>query len=419
MPAHDGPRIGYVLKMYPRFSETFILNEVLAHEAAGMDLHIFSLKLPIDGHFHEALARVKAPVTYLGLDGLRAVSFWDDVSTAGARNPGVWKFLHEAARVDAHEVHAAAKLSVLVREHGISHLHAHFATSAATVAMLAGGMADVPFSFTAHAKDIYIESVDHAHMRRLLRGAKGVVTVSDYNVTHFRDTYGDDAASVHRIYNGLLVDALPYADPRSREPRIVGVGRLVEKKGFADLVQACAVLRDRGTPFRCDIIGDGPLAHELARLVSSLRLEGVVRLLGPLPQGRVMHAVQQAAALAAPCIVGSDGNRDGLPTVLLEAMALGTPTISTDVTGITEAVRDNDTGLIVPQHSPPELADAMERLLRDPPLRSRLAARARALVEARFDISRNTAALRELFTSNNVDSSSPTTALPFAAEALP
>lgn len=419
MPAHDGPRIGYVLKMYPRFSETFILNEVLAHEAAGMDLHIFSLKLPIDGHFHEALARVKAPVTYLGQDGLRAVSFWDHVSTAGARNPGVWKSLHEAAHVDAHEVHAAAKLSVLVREHGISHLHAHFATSAATVAMLAGGMADVPYSFTAHAKDIYIEGVDHAHMRRLLRGAKGVVTVSDYNVTHFRDTYGDDAASVHRIYNGLLVDALPYADPRSREPRIVGVGRLVEKKGFADLVQACAVLRDRGTPFRCDIIGDGPLAHELARLVSSLRLEGVVRLLGPLPQGRVMHAVQQAAALAAPCIVGSDGNRDGLPTVLLEAMALGTPTISTDVTGITEAVRDNDTGLIVPQHSPPELADAMERLLRDPPLRSRLAARARALVEARFDISRNTAALRELFTSNNVDSSSPTTALPFAAEALP
>ncbi len=364
------------------------------------DLHIYSLKLPIDGHFHEALARVKAPVTYLGQDGLRAVNFWDDVSKAGAKNPGVWRHLSACAHIDAHEVHAAAKLGVLARDHGITHLHAHFATSAATVAMLAGAMADVPYSFTAHAKDIYLESVDHAHMRRLLRGAKGVVTVSDYNVAHFQGTYADDAASVQRIYNGLPVDTLPYASPDKREARIVGVGRLVEKKGFADLVHACAALRDRGTPFRCDIIGDGPLASELARLIASLRLEGIVRLLGPLPQGQVMHAVRHAAALAAPCIVGADGNRDGLPTVLLEAMALGTPSISTDVTGITEAVIDDETGIIVPQHAPSALADAMERLLRDPALRCRLASRARAHVEAHFDIARNTSMLRTLFTGD-------------------
>lgn len=397
MPAHKQPRVGYVLKMYPRFSETFILNEILSHEAAGLDVRIYSLKLPIDGHFHEALARVKAPVTYLGQDGLRAVNFWDDVSKAAAKNPGVWKHLPACARIDAHEVHAAAKLGALASEHGITHLHAHFATSAATVAMLAGAMAEVPYSFTAHAKDIYIESVDHAHMRRLLRGARGVVTVSDYNVDHFQRTYGDDAAAVQRIYNGLPVTVLPYSAPQSREPRIVGVGRLVEKKGFDDLIHACAILRDRGAAFRCDIIGDGPLAGDLARLATSLRLNDIVRFLGPLPQGQVMNAVQQAAALAAPCIVGADGNRDGLPTVLLEAMALGTPCVSTDVTGITEAITHDETGLIVPQRAPVVLADGLARLLTDSALRCRLASKARARVETHFDIARNTTSLRAVF----------------------
>lgn len=412
MHSRNAPRIGYVLKMYPRFSETFILNEVLAHEAAGLDLEIFSLKLPIDGHFHEALARVRARVTYIGHDGLRAVPFWQDLADAARRNPGVWEGLRECARDDAHDVHAAARLSALVAERGVTHLHAHFATSAATVAMRAAAMSGISFSLTAHAKDIYLESVDHAHMRRLLQAARAVVTVSDFNLHHLRRTYGDAACQVRRVYNGLPLDTLAYTPPSNREPIIVAVGRLVEKKGFSTLVEACGVLRDRGRAVRCDIIGDGPLANDLARQIATLDLSGSVRLLGPLPQGRVLERVACAAALAAPCIVGADGNRDGLPTVLLEAMALGTPCISTNVTGIAEAVIHGQTGLIVPENSPESLADACEQLLDDRTLRLELALRARAHLDEHFDIRRNTAHLRALFAASSVPASLTEGALP-------
>ncbi len=406
------PRVGYVLKMYPRFSETFILNEILAHEAAGLDVHIYSLKLPIDGHFHEALARVKAPVTYIGQDGLRAVNFWQDVSKAAKQCPGIWDAMPATAGIDAHEVHAAALLATRVKACGITHLHAHFATSAATVAMLGAAMSGVTYSFTAHAKDIYIDSVDHDHMRRLLQGAARVITVSDYNAAHFVRQYGHDADKVTRIYNGLPMASLEYQSPVTRQRRILGVGRLVEKKGFDDLVAACGILRARGVEFACDIIGDGSLAPVLGQQIAELGLHNHVHLLGPKPQGEVMSHIRRAAVLAAPCIVGQDGNRDGLPTVLLEAMALGTPCISTDVTGITEAVEHERTGLIVPQRDPQVLADAIEQLLDSPSLRCDLAKAARQRVEECFDIDVNTKHLRTIFadscsrqpSGNNVNS---------------
>jgi colanic acid/amylovoran biosynthesis glycosyltransferase len=205
-----------------------------------------------------------------------------------------------------------------------------------------------------------------------------------------RRTYGADAARVHRIYNGLDLDQFPYESPEHRPARIVTVGRLVEKKGVADLVEACAVLHGRAVAFHCDIVGTGPLEPELRDLIRRLGLEERVRLLGPRPRSEVIAHVRRAAVFA-------DGDRDGLPTVLVEAMALGTPCVSTDVTGIPELLRPDDGGLIVPQHDPRALATALERLLADPALRVRLATRARRRVEAEFDIRRTTARLRAIF----------------------
>jgi glycosyltransferase involved in cell wall biosynthesis len=177
----------------------------------------------------------------------------------------------------------------------------------------------------------------------------------------------------------------------------VAVGRLVEKKGFADLIEACSLLRDRGVEVRCRIFGLGEQEPDLRAAVERLGLGNRVRLPGPRPQGDLIKAVRRATVFAAPCVVGEDGNRDGLPTVLLEAMALGTPCVSTDVTGIPEVLRDGETGLMVPQRDPAALADAIERLLADPELRVGLAGRARRLVEAEFDVHRNAARLREAF----------------------
>jgi glycosyltransferase involved in cell wall biosynthesis len=185
-----------------------------------------------------------------------------------------------------------------------------------------------------------------------------------------------------------------------RPRKIIAVGRLVEKKGFDVLIEACALLNARGVPCECDIIGEGPQGEQLRAMIDELALGAHVRLLGALPRPQVVAAFRQAAVSVMPCVIAEDGDRDGLPTVLIEAMALGTPCVGTDVTGIPEIVRDGETGLCVRQRDPVALADAIERLLGDLALRAQLAERGRALIEAEFDVDRNAALLRALFSSS-------------------
>ncbi len=397
MTLPERQRIGYVLKMYPRFSETFILSEVLAHEAAGTELRLISLRPPIDGRFHGSLSDVRAPVTYLNHHGTRAADLWELVHQATVRFPRMPGVLKQLAAADASDAAQALELAALVDSAGLTHLHAHFGSVATTVARLASLLTGVPYTFTAHAKDIFQEDVDAADLRRKLIDSSGCVTVSDFNVAHLRATYGIAADRVVRIYNGLDLDRFPYAAPDERPCGIVSVGRLVEKKGFADLIDACAILAAEGRTFRCDIVGSGPLGPALAERITAAGLEDVVVLTGSMPQHEVLRIVQQAAAFAAPCVIADDGNRDGLPTVLLEAMALGTPCVATDVTGVPEVIRHENTGLLVEQHRPLALARSLGRLLDDRQLRTNLALSARNLVETEFDGARQSARLRALF----------------------
>ncbi|HEY2943678.1 MAG TPA: glycosyltransferase [Vicinamibacteria bacterium] len=389
-------RIGYVVKRFPRYSETFVVTEVLAHEAAGWHVEIFSLRPPNDTHFQDLLARVRAPVRYLPSEGTRPTDFWAALQEAGRLLPGAWPALGSARGTPAGEVHQALLLALEVRRRGIEHLHAHFATVAAGVARLAARLAEVPFSFTAHAKDIFHETVRPDDLRAKLEEAAAVITVSDFNLAHLRATFGAAAARVRRIYNGLELERFPYADPRVRPRRVVAVGRMVEKKGFEVLLEAAALLSARGADFTVDLIGGGELEERLRRRIDELGVGRRVRLVGLRPQAEIARAVSEAAVLAAPCVVGRDGNRDGLPTTLLEAMALGTPCVSTDVTGIPEVVRDGETGLLVPQNDAAALAAGLERLLDDPSLRVTLAGRARRRIEEDFDARRNSARMRQI-----------------------
>jgi len=402
-------RVGYVMKRYPRYSETFVVREILAHEEAGLEIDIFSLRPPDDGHFQDVISRVRAPVHYLYLpaDGLaaeelaaallKAADFWTVLQTCSEVLPDLWTALATARVEAARDVYQAVLLARQVRLRGIRHLHAPFASAATTVARLAARFARVPYSFTARAKDIFHESVQSDDLRRKLSDAAAVITVSDYNLEYLHKTYGPAAAQVQRIYNGLDLTEFSYKTPQERPPRIVAVGRLVEKKGFADLIDACGLLARRGHDFSCQIIGTGPLRADLHARITRLGLDTKVKFIGPRPQSEVIKEIQGAAVLAAPCVLGTDGNRDGLPNVLFEAMALGTPCISTDVTGIPEVVRDGDTGLMVPQGEPAALAVAIERLLTTPALRVQLATQARRLIEAEFDVRRNAARRRALF----------------------
>ena len=396
MPEPDHRPVGYVVKRYPVYSETFIVNEILAHEAAGISIEVFALKPTVDGHFQDRIARVRARVNYLPSEA-KSGALWHAMEQASAVLPNLWSVLEAVRGEDSNDVYQALVLARHVALNGVRHLHAHFATSATSVARIAARLAGVPYTFTAHAKDIFHDSVRPDDLRRKLHDATGVITVSDFNLVHLRQTFGFTAARVRRVYNGLDLVEFPYQPPRDRHPRIVAVGRLVEKKGFSDLVEACAILAGRNRRFHCQIVGAGNLEAELRGQIVEHQLQACVELLGPRPQAEVLQLIQEAAVFAAPCVIGTDGNRDGLPTVLLEAMALGTPCVATDVTGIPEVLQHEKTGLMVPQHDPPALASAIERLLSDERLGVQLAGHARQLIESDFDIHQNTAHIRAIF----------------------
>jgi len=392
-------KVGYVVKRYPRYSETFIVNEILAHEAAGVDVEIFSLLPPSDAHFQDIIARVRAPVHYLPGEGSKVVGFWNGLGQAAGELPDFWSDLGKAACEEVRDVAQAIALARHVKRSGIYHLHAHFASAPTTVARLAAMFAKITYSFTAHAKDIFHQDVCKEDLATKFREAVAAVSVSDFNVDHLRPIAGDGLV---RIYNGIDLDRFVFGAPLKRLPLVVGIGRLVEKKGFIDLVEACALLKGRGCIFNCQIIGTGDQEELLRDRIQQLGLQKNVELIGPRPQLEIIAHLQAASVLAAPCVVGEDGNRDGLPTVLLEAMALGTPCISTDVTGIPEVVRHGETGLIVGQHAPAALADGIQRLLTDPGERARLATNGRRLVESEFDVHRNAARLRAVWPSRNL-----------------
>ncbi|MFT5139474.1 MAG: colanic acid/amylovoran biosynthesis glycosyltransferase [Lysobacterales bacterium] len=393
------PRVAYVLKVYPRFSQTFVVNEILAHEAARWPLDVYSLRLSDDVRFHESLARVQSKIHQLPRSSGKAPEFLGMLHSTAAKLPAVWQVVADNPEVIVSDMYQAMLLALDIHRKDIRHLHAHFGTVATTTSRLAARMAGISYSFTAHAKDIYHESVDENVLRKKLADAAAVVTVSEFNLGFLKSKYGSAADKVVHINNGLHLEEFPFLEPTEREPLIFAVGRLIEKKGFAELIDACHLLKSKGRNFRCEIAGGGELMESLSARIRELNLGDCVILLGPQPQGEVRRKLHKASVLAAPCVISANQDRDGLPTILLEAMAMGTPCISTDVTGIPEILRDGETGLSVPQRDVPALAAACERLLDEPGLRKQLAQRARIQIEERFDISGNAEQIRRLIDS--------------------
>lgn len=392
------PRLAYILKVYPRTSQTFVLAEILAHERAGLELDIFSLRRTDDSRFHAALAQVRSPVFQVACASSNATLALNQLREHARYLPGLWDVVQNS-RAPAEDLLQAAILSRAIVDRGIVHLHAHFGTVATVVARLASKITGVGYSFTAHAKDIFHATVEADVLREKLADAAGVVTVSQFNVAYLQEKYAEAAAGVKLIYNGLDLDEFRYEPEGNRPPLVLGVGRLVEKKGFSYLVEASALMRAKGIPFRCEIVGGGELDASLQQQVQKLGLTECVKLCGPMSQSDVKQKIRHAWLLAAPCVHAEDDDRDGLPTILLEAMALGTPCISTPVTGIPEVLRHEQTGLMVAERDAQALAEACERLLLDPDLCSELARNGRRLVEEQFDIDKNTAKMRAFFSA--------------------
>jgi colanic acid/amylovoran biosynthesis glycosyltransferase len=392
--------LGYVLKRFPRISETFVAAELIELGRQGERVTVFAVSRPDEPFTHGFLRDVKAKVVYLPHRPLR-----EPVRMAGALARALRSDRRGWLRAAAvslwpprlrglRRLLQATVLRVEMRQAGIDHAHAHFASTAARLANLAWLMGGPTYSVTAHAKDIYHQQVRTDRLREKLSSATFVATVSSANRDYLKGIL-DGRAPLHVVPNA--VDLIRLGGPRERSPEaglVLAVGRLIEKKGLADLVVACGLLAGRGVRLRLEIVGDGPLRHALEQ---TARGSTPIRFHGALPHEEVLELYRRAAVFCLPCVVASTGDRDGLPTSVLEAMALGVPVVTTAVSGLRELVVDGHTGLVVPERNPPALADAVGHLLADEALAARLAAEGRLLVERRFSLERSVSSLRSLF----------------------
>src|SRR5262249_54686286 len=284
---------------------------------------------------------------------------------------------------------------------GVERLHAHFANQTADCAGIAGSVAGLPFSFTAHAYDIYSADprLRNATLDWKLRHAARVFTVRNFARDLLRARLPEaDRERVCTAYVGIptgLFRAEP-PPPDGDGVRLLCVARFQEKKGIDTLLDACALLRDRHVPFHLELIGDGPLRSELEAQVVQLDLGRHVALPGPLSQEEVAQAMKACHLVVMPCRRDRTGDMDGIPTVFMEALATGRPVVSCAVSGVPELVRDGETGALVPPDDARALAEAVERLAADPALRARLGAQGRALVERQYDQDRNARRVVEL-----------------------
>ncbi len=411
MSESDAP-VAYVLKRYPRLTETFILNEIRAMERLGERLRIFSLLPPEPPPHHPMVSQVRAPVI-APPDGWAAKLRLIGRSHRAAARAAPLRYVRALAlaicRTPAsrHPVSLwrqfarAGVLADVCRREGVRHIHAHFANAPTSVAHFAHRMTGIPFSFTAHAKDIYLSRA--AILRRHLRAARFVTTCTGYNADYLRRIAPElEPGRIRVVYHGIDLQTFTASghdrppSSASRRARILAVGRLVPKKGHEDLVSACAALRERGMEFVCEIVGAGPLHQALSSEVRRLGLGDRVILRGAMTHLELIDLYRRADLFVLAPRIAEDGDRDGIPNVIAEAMAVGVPVVASDVSGIPELVRHERTGLLTPSRDPQALADAMHRLLTDRGLAARLAEEARKVLAREFDLWQTTRELHAL-----------------------
>lgn len=402
-------RVIYLTRSWPRLSQTFIVNEILALERRGVRLDIFALEPSGEAIRQPGVDRVQAPVAYLHRAGgwrehleVAAGSPREYLTTAafalrrrdlssGYATATSWECFRFAVHLARHV------MSVRAAGDSIAHVHAHFAHDPALVALFLHRLTGLAFSITAHARDLY--QIPRRSLRERARAASEVLTCCRANVRYLRSELDPPSfAKVRVIHHGVdLEQFVPVSEQSGRsDVHVLSVGRLVEKKGFPDLLQACKLVAAEH-PFTLTIFGDGPLRAELEQLREELGLGEVVVLAGEHDSSAIVAAMHGADIFAITPYVTADGDRDGVPNVIVEALASGLPVLSTDVGGVAEAVRHGHNGYLAAPHDITEIARHLRELVADAGLRQRMGVAARTTAEEEFDVDRAAAELVGVF----------------------
>ncbi|MBN1452692.1 MAG: glycosyltransferase [Anaerolineales bacterium] len=400
-------KIAYFLARFPKLTETFILREMIALRDLGVEVYIFSLQPP---HAEPVHAQVQEMMPYVRYSPLfLSWKLWGAQAYFLFRSPlkyfrALFKVLWQTWR------EPGVLLAVLslfpksvyfarqMQELGIDHIHAHFLWINGIAAQVVSDLIGVTFTVHPHAFGLFMRN--QADVRAQLELVNGIVTIAEYHRQYILNLCprltAEDVAVVH---DGLdpaqfTPAPIPSADGAMR---ITSVGSLMEKKGHTYLIAACAGLVERGVPFRCVIAGEGPLHASLQAQIERENLQDCVLLLGAKTQAEVYDLYRHSAIFVLPCVVAKGGDRDGMPNVLLEAMCMEIPVVSTPVTGTPELVHDGENGILVPERDAEALTQALMRLIEDEALRVRFGKKGRETVLSGFDIYQSAGQLVAIF----------------------
>ncbi len=408
------PTLAYILKGYPRISETFISNEILLLEQLGFKMHLFPMRQPREDFCHDSVKQIRAAVDYLPTDLLLDLPRLIAPNILSAvRKPGLYRSALGLAARRFRRTRKSATLkhlfqgAYLAEKHlaanpAIIHLHGHFAHSPTSVAMFAAHLSQLPFSFTAHAKDIYTSHPDQ--LREKMAKASFVATCTRQNKEYLEDIGAGSTPRIHCIYHGSDLSLFTHSQQSAacRPPyRLLTVARITEKKGLPTIYQAMRILADQQVPFQHSLIGDGDDREKILALIKKLNLESSCRLLGTRPHNEVIEHFKQSDLFVLGCEIAANGDRDGIPNVLVESLAMGVPAVSTNVSAIPELLIDGRTGITVEPQDSAAFAEAMLGLLTDSELRERVIREGRTFVHDHFDNKKLITELAAVFKSTH------------------
>lgn len=407
------PIIGMILKGYPRISETFISNEILLLEELGFSFHIVSMRKPRESFTHRSVAGIRARVDYLPetiLSGLSAFL------ASGARLAlSRSKSLGMACRIAAsrfsrtgksasikHLLQAVYLIDRILPHHAIRHFHAHFAHSPTSVALYASILTGIPFSFTGHAKDIYTSNP--WQLAEKIDRAQFVITCTEYNRLHLRKLPVCGDTPIFRVYHGIDLDLFQAPEmpvsPVKPPFRLLTVARLAPKKGIHTVLRALQGLAAQGIPFIYTVIGDGDERDRLTRIARDLRIADRIRWLGTQPHDVVLEHYRNSDLFLIGCEIAENADRDGIPNVLVESMAMGVPVVATRVSAIPELVENEKSGILVEPGDPDAMTRQIMRILSDTLLREHLITEARQKVHQCFDHRKLIREIAEIYRGN-------------------
>lgn len=388
-------KIGYILSSFPGNTETFVLNEIVGLSRLGLDITIFSIHKSVTNRnlfdYKRFLSKTIYADSYFSLPMVLSHLYYL------FRRPSVYLklLLNYKAYGGKKAFWEGVYFSRVIIQLGIKHVHAHFAWKATDVARLISSLTNIPFSFTAHAREIYVTA---DHFKNKLKEAKFLITCVKQNKKFIVHRFGEELTDkIHVVYHGVDLEIFSPLDTAYKTVDVLSIGNFVEKKGHRYLLEACRILEKRGLSLKCLIIGEGPEKERLLDIIRNLDLGGSVEIEGKRPQAELPSVYARSKVFVLPSFIANSGDRDGIPNVLVEAMAMGLPVISSDVPNISELIEHGRDGILVREKDPESLADTIEELLNDSNKCAVIGGMARKKIEKEFNARDHIQNIAEIF----------------------